>query len=74
MRRFAAPSFAAMIVGLLLMLLGCLLVIENKWLADHIGRDYRHSFTEFSTSVTRQNIAIIGGVLFITGFGAFVFL
>ena len=63
-----------MILGVLLMLAGCLLVIENKRIALYTGNGHRYDYFDFSSSAARQNVAIIGGLLFVAGFGGFLFL
>lgn len=64
-----------MILGSALMLIGCLLVIRNKEIAVYTGTTTQKGFySHFSTSAARQNIAIVGALLFGAGFAAFLFV
>lgn len=56
------------------MLVGCLLVIRNKDVAVWMHAEHRAHFSELSTSAARQNIAIIGALVFGAGIGAFALL
>jgi hypothetical protein len=56
------------------MLLGCLLVIRNKEVAVYTGTVQRGFYSQFSTSAARQNIAIVGALLFAAGLAAFILL
>lgn len=56
------------------MLVGCLLVIRNKDVAVLMHVEHRAHFSELSTSAARQNIAIIGALVFGAGIGAFALL
>jgi len=56
------------------MLVGCLLVIRNKDIAVLMHVEHRGHFSELSTSSARQNIAIIGTLVFGAGIGAFALL
>lgn len=73
MLRFAA-LVVVMVLGIFLIIAGCMLVIENKRLAIYSGTGHRFEYSDFFTSTARQNIAVIGGLLVLAGFGAFVFL
>ena len=61
-------------MGAILMLCGCLLVIRNREAALLFDRGDRRGYTLFSTSAARQNIAIIGALLFGAGVAAFIFM
>jgi len=63
-----------MILGSIFMLIGCVLVIRNKDIAVYTGTSERGYYSQFSTSAARQNIAIVGALLFGAGFAAFLFL
>jgi len=63
-----------MIIGAILMLIGVLLVIRNREIAVFTGTTQRGYYSQFSTSAARQNIAIVGALLFGAGFAAFLFL
>ena len=63
-----------MLLGAILMLVGCLLVIRNKDIAVLMHVEHRAHFSELSTSAARQNIAIIGALVFGAGIGAFALL
>jgi len=63
-----------MLLGAILMLVGCLLVIRNKDVAVWMHAEHRAHFSELSTSAARQNIAIIGALVFSAGIGAFALL
>jgi len=63
-----------MLLGAILMLVGCLLVIRNREVAIFLHAEHRRSFTELSSSAARQNIAIIGVLVFGAGIGAFALL
>jgi len=63
-----------MLLGAILMLVGCLLVIRNKDVAVLMHVEHRGHFSELSTSSARQNIAIIGALVFGAGVGAFALL
>lgn len=63
-----------MIIGVLLIIAGCMLVIENKRLAVYSGSGHRFDHSDFYTSTARQNIAIVGCMLVAAGLGAFLFL
>ena len=56
------------------MLVGCLLVIRNKDIAILMHVEQRAHFSELSTSAARQNIAIIGALVFGAGIAAFALL
>ena len=56
------------------MFVGCLLVIRNKDIAVLMHAESRAHFSELSTSAARQNIAIIGALVFGAGIGAFALL
>ena len=56
------------------MLIGCLLVVKNREIAVYTGVAQRGYYSQFSTSAARQNIAIVGALLFGAGFAAFLFL
>jgi hypothetical protein len=63
-----------MIIGSIFMLVGCLLVIRNKEIATYTGTTQRSFYSQFSTSAARQNIAVVGALLFGAGLAAFIFL
>jgi hypothetical protein len=63
-----------MILGSILMLIGCLLVVRNREVAVYTGTSKRGYYSQFSTSAARQNIAIVGALIFGAGLVAFVFL
>ena len=63
-----------MLLGAILMFVGCLLVIRNKDIAVLMHVEHRAHFSELSTSAARQNIAIIGALVFGAGIGAFALL
>jgi hypothetical protein len=63
-----------MLFGAVLMVIGCLLVIRNKDIAVIIGTDQRGFYTEFARSVSRQNIAIVGTLVFGAGIALFALL
>jgi hypothetical protein len=63
-----------MLIGSILMLIGCLLAIRNREIAMYTGTTQRGHYSQFSTSAARQNIAIVGVLLFGAGLAAFVFL
>jgi hypothetical protein len=63
-----------MLIGCILMLFGCLLVIRNREIAVYTGTAQRGYHSQFSTSAARQNIAIVGALLFGAGLAAFIFL
>lgn len=63
-----------MLIGCILMLCGCLLVIRNREIAVYTGTAQRGFYSQFSTSAARQNIAIVGALLFGAGLAAFLFL
>ena len=63
-----------MILGSIFMLIGCVLVIRNEDIAIYTGSSQKGFYSQFSTSAARQNIAIVGAVLFGAGFAAFLFL
>jgi hypothetical protein len=63
-----------MIIGSIFMLVGCLLVIRNREIAVYTGTTQRSFYTHFSTSAARQNIAVVGALLFGAGLAAFIFL
>jgi hypothetical protein len=63
-----------MLLGAVLMVVGCLLVVRNKDIAVLIGTDQRGFYTEFGHSVARQNIAIIGSLAFGGGIAMFALL
>jgi hypothetical protein len=63
-----------MLIGSIFMLIGCLLVIRNREIAMYTGTTQRGLYSQFSTSAARQNIAVIGALLFGAGLAAFVFL
>jgi hypothetical protein len=63
-----------MILGSILMLIGCLLVIQNRQIAAYTGGAPRSFYSEFTTSAARQNIAIVGALVFGAGFAAFLLL
>lgn len=56
------------------MLIGCLLAIRNREIAMYTGTTQSGHYSQFSTSAARQNIAIVGVLLFGAGLAAFVFL
>jgi len=61
-----------MLLGAILMLIGCLLAIRNREVAIYIHVADR--FSDLSTSAARQNIAIIGALLFGAGIAAFILM
>jgi len=63
-----------MIVGMLLMIIGGVLVTRNREIALLFGREPHISQWGFMNSVARQNIAIIGSVIFVGGLAFFVLL
>jgi hypothetical protein len=63
-----------MLLGAVLMVVGCLLVIRNKDVAILIGTDQRGFYSEFGRSVARQNIAIIGSLVFGAGIAMFALM
>ena len=56
------------------MLVGCLLVIRNREIAAYTSTTQRGFYSHFSTSAARQNIAVVGALLFGAGLAAFIFL
>ena len=63
-----------MLIGSIFMLIGCLLVIRNREIAVYTGTAQRGLYSHFSTSAARQNIAVVGALLFGAGLAAFFFL
>ena len=63
-----------MLLGTIIMLTGIVLLIANKEIAIVTGAVQRGYFNQFGSSAARQNIAIIGLLLSLAGFGAFLFL
>ena len=63
-----------MLIGAVIMLAGCLLVIKNEVLASFFEIEHRGVFSQFANSAARQNIAVVGCLLFCAGMAAFVFL
>ncbi len=63
-----------MLLGTVLMLIGIVLVSTNKKVAVMTGTTRQPHFNGFWDSAARQNIAIIGFLLAIAGFSAFLFL
>ena len=63
-----------MIVAVIAMLIGCLMIIGNPGVAVITGTAQKGYFSDFSTSVARQTITIIGVVLIVVGFTGFIFL
>jgi hypothetical protein len=69
----AAEGGAIMVPGLILIAIGAFLVMRNRWIALRLGVESRLYHLPFVSSAARQNIAIIGAVMFATGI-AFVFM
>lgn len=61
-----------MIIGMFLMILGGVLITRNRDLAMLLGREPHVTQWGFMTSVMRQNIAIIGSMLFVGGIAFFL--
>jgi hypothetical protein len=62
-----------MVPGFILIAIGAFLVMRNRWVAVRLGVEPGSYHLPFFSSVARQNIAVIGAVMFATGV-AFVFM
>jgi hypothetical protein len=56
-----------MIIGLILMVVGGVLLTRNKNLAYMFAREPHSHQWQFTSSVARQNFAIMGAVFFVGG-------
>jgi hypothetical protein len=62
-----------MILGLILTIIGSLLVVRNRDLALLLnGNEYSRHLMQFNNTVARQNIAVIGGLVFASGLALIV--
>jgi hypothetical protein len=68
------PNNKHMLVSVIAILIGCLMIVGNGNIGRMTGTVQRGQFSDLSTSVAPQNIAIIGGVLIVVGFAGFIFL
>jgi len=65
--------FIYMILGLILTIIGSLLVVRNRDLALLLnGNEYSRHLMQFNNTVARQNIAVIGGLVFASGLALIV--
>jgi hypothetical protein len=56
-----------MVLGMILMIIGLMLITRNKNLAYLFARDAHSVQWHFSSSIARQNFAIMGAVFFVGG-------
>jgi len=63
-----------MILGILLMVIGMILVARNRNLAILFARETHGHHWDFTTSIARQNIAIVGTVFILGGLVFFLLL
>ena len=59
-----------MILGVILIIAGCILMLRNRDVAVLFGEDRHRHFERISSSVVRTNVAVVGAITVAAGVAA----